>query len=869
MTDYMGVTMEGRNPPVRTARAVAGTLLCILLSLVALPPPSAGVVYTLDLEPTNDTMGGAPNADPFKGQALIGAVGSPGDAADWYRLHAATGEVINASMKTLDPALLDAAIELYNPFGLLSAFSNTTYEYESLATLAVASGGYYLKVYSTGGSGDYLLDIRTAAPPVLEPGAAAAGTVYNSSSRAVDFYRIFLNGSDGGSGWTETVSATVAGQGGPGTNMDLELVDLWGPDDNRFSRWLDVSWSTGQSERIAAAATYTGWYYLKVSAFTGGGSYTLNFTKSSVRAWDGDSVPASARPLNSNATVRDSLDMASDRYDWYSVYLFPGEAVDAALFLTGKSGPDGIYELGLYDGRFARLARAANYITAPYTSLTSQARFSFTAPVSGTYYLMAAPLAATADGVDLNDGNPASGYALSLTFHRINHPPYVWSVLREIYIPMAAATEGLDLSTVFADDDGVRGDTLSYRFTPAGHIGMGLAGGSRVIFTPETGWSGRQDVVFTATDTAGASASLPITVVVERVNHPPSALVAEVPVSLYAGSWTQVDLSFYFSDPDLAYGDALVFDSGGNGTISTEVNGTGLRVAAPAAFTGGGRITCTAYDRAGRAASLVLNVSVRPVPEPAAAVITPGPPAEEPSGEAPPAAVPPANTPPSIPQSAILNPQPAPVWSPARAAGSTVAATFSVWFVFALLFGENWRYGLLKFMVVPLYTKLKRDEVLDNFTRGRLYGMIEDNPGIHYTQLKRKAGLGNSTLAFHLAVLEREEFVRSELDGAFKRFYPRNAQITDEVMDLSVVQQRILHIVRNSPGVTQTEIADAAGVSKRVVNYHIDMMARALLLRVERDGKRTRCYEREDSGPPVSAADAGGKVEAVPERVGE
>jgi hypothetical protein len=68
-----------------------------------------------------------------------------------------------------------------------------------------------------------------------------------------------------------------------------------------------------------------------------------------------------------------------------------------------------------------------------------------------------------------------------------------------------------------------------------------------------------------------------------------------------------------------------------------------------------------------------------------------------------------------------------------------------------------------KFLVIPLYTKIRREEVLDHFTRGRIYGMIESSPGVHYTLIKKKVGVGNGTLTYHLSTLEREGFIRAEI----------------------------------------------------------------------------------------------------------
>jgi predicted transcriptional regulator len=163
-----------------------------------------------------------------------------------------------------------------------------------------------------------------------------------------------------------------------------------------------------------------------------------------------------------------------------------------------------------------------------------------------------------------------------------------------------------------------------------------------------------------------------------------------------------------------------------------------------------------------------------------------------------------------------------------------------------LVASENGKYAIFKFLWVPLYTKIRKEEVLDQFTRGRIYGMIESNPGVHYTLIKKKVGVGNGTLTYHLTTLEREGFIRAEWDGLYKRFYPSQmARSESDVLELSRVQAELLGHIKTAPGITQKELSMRTGLSKRVISYHVSRMTEARLIRIARDGKRTRCYALE------------------------
>ncbi|UCH90169.1 MAG: helix-turn-helix transcriptional regulator, partial [Thermoplasmata archaeon] len=106
--------------------------------------------------------------------------------------------------------------------------------------------------------------------------------------------------------------------------------------------------------------------------------------------------------------------------------------------------------------------------------------------------------------------------------------------------------------------------------------------------------------------------------------------------------------------------------------------------------------------------------------------------------------------------------------------------------------------------------------------------------------------------------LEQEELIKSERDGLYKRFYPTGMKVprsdagmfypdgtvTYNISDCQVskIQMDILTVLSQAPGISQKEIADMIGESRRVVNYHIKMLAKAKLIKVQRVGRETKCF---------------------------
>lgn len=149
----------------------------------------------------------------------------------------------------------------------------------------------------------------------------------------------------------------------------------------------------------------------------------------------------------------------------------------------------------------------------------------------------------------------------------------------------------------------------------------------------------------------------------------------------------------------------------------------------------------------------------------------------------------------------------------------------------------RWKFFML---LIPLYTRIKKDAVLDNFQRGRIYQYILMNPGDHFSHIKKMLALNSGTLTYHLSVLERREFVKSRTDGRFRRFYPYEMRV--EHGPHRDIQELILGYLANNPGISQKEIAHALNIHVSTVNYHVNMMVGAGLLRSSKEG-RIQLYE--------------------------
>jgi predicted transcriptional regulator len=156
---------------------------------------------------------------------------------------------------------------------------------------------------------------------------------------------------------------------------------------------------------------------------------------------------------------------------------------------------------------------------------------------------------------------------------------------------------------------------------------------------------------------------------------------------------------------------------------------------------------------------------------------------------------------------------------------------------------EAGKYGIFKTFFLPLYSRLKKDDLLDHFVRGQIYGYIMSHPGEHYNHIKTSLEVTNGTLSHHLRALELQGYIKSQRDGTYKRFYATDMKIPrTKGIKLSDLQIGIIDAIRQSPGLSQKEIARREGISQQTVSYNLSLLKRLGILDSSREGVRKKYY---------------------------
>jgi DNA-binding MarR family transcriptional regulator len=163
---------------------------------------------------------------------------------------------------------------------------------------------------------------------------------------------------------------------------------------------------------------------------------------------------------------------------------------------------------------------------------------------------------------------------------------------------------------------------------------------------------------------------------------------------------------------------------------------------------------------------------------------------------------------------------------------------------------ETGKYKLLALfpLLIPLYTRIQKEDVLDQFVRGEVYGFIKTKPGVHYNQIIRELNVKNGTLSYHLHMLEKTGMIKSRKEGLrYRAFYPTGVKFPkEERYRLTELQMNIIKTVKENEGISQKEIASMLNEKHQTINYNIKVLQQAGFIQLRKQGRKTSCFIFED-----------------------
>lgn len=165
------------------------------------------------------------------------------------------------------------------------------------------------------------------------------------------------------------------------------------------------------------------------------------------------------------------------------------------------------------------------------------------------------------------------------------------------------------------------------------------------------------------------------------------------------------------------------------------------------------------------------------------------------------------------------------------------------------LYRQDTKFAFISIFISPLYSRLNKNELLEQKNRSDIYSYIVDNPGVNYTRLLQDLNLGNGTLVHHLTILERERYIRSQNLVGRKVFFPKQSGWTPcknaRNLPLSSRQRKMLEYLAVYGPATMRELESGLTLKQPAVSYNIRKLMDLELVSAL-GGKRNARYHLND-----------------------
>ena len=149
-------------------------------------------------------------------------------------------------------------------------------------------------------------------------------------------------------------------------------------------------------------------------------------------------------------------------------------------------------------------------------------------------------------------------------------------------------------------------------------------------------------------------------------------------------------------------------------------------------------------------------------------------------------------------------------------------------------------------LLLPMYTRIERDAVLQHEKRDELYELIRTTPGIHAHEIGEKANIGWGTTVYHLKLLENHGLIVSKKSGRYKRFFVNTGEYTKKKDIYGALRNEtakaVAQYIVDHPGTTQKEMCAALSIQPSLASWHVEKLEGVELVKRVKDGRMVRYF---------------------------
>ncbi|MEF8832979.1 MAG: ArsR family transcriptional regulator [Candidatus Thermoplasmatota archaeon] len=127
--------------------------------------------------------------------------------------------------------------------------------------------------------------------------------------------------------------------------------------------------------------------------------------------------------------------------------------------------------------------------------------------------------------------------------------------------------------------------------------------------------------------------------------------------------------------------------------------------------------------------------------------------------------------------------------------------------------------------------------------RKKIYQLIEEFPGLHMREIKRRTDLSMNLVRYHLEQLKKYEVVEEVEEDEYKRYYPKEGERRVDFEDkryLALLREEIplsivVYLLSEGEPVSHGDIKEELGMAASTLSYHLKKMRKKGL--IEKEGR--------------------------------
>jgi DNA-binding transcriptional ArsR family regulator len=146
---------------------------------------------------------------------------------------------------------------------------------------------------------------------------------------------------------------------------------------------------------------------------------------------------------------------------------------------------------------------------------------------------------------------------------------------------------------------------------------------------------------------------------------------------------------------------------------------------------------------------------------------------------------------------------------------------------------------LAKFVLLPLYARIRRDELLDDPVRQALHDRAREDPGVHQAALVEEAGVGKGAALHHIRKLVEADLLARFEQGGYVRYHVPGEADPEEARREAVLRagsnRPVYEALAEDPTRSLRDVAGEVGVSAPTVHRSVEQLREAGL--VDEEGR--------------------------------